>query len=154
MRLPLLAIICLNGFCLSFAAESPVQIKSAVERFVSSRAAGSVDEFAAAARQVRALAEAGQPFFRFLLAVYSEQEPLCELPAKTRARYLSEGRPLLLRHAEEGNALAQYLLGVDCQSCMNRPADARDWFEQSAGQDQPLALNSLGLLYYHGAGVT
>jgi len=95
------------------------EIRVAVERFVNARTAGSTDDFLVAVAKVREMADAGQTFFRFLLAVHAAQEPLCALSDEQRERYLNEGRPLIRAHARERNALAQYLVGLDCDLNLN-----------------------------------
>ena len=129
------------------------EVRGAVERFVNARTAGSTDDFLVAVAKVREMADAGQTFFRFLLAVHAAQEPLCALSAEQRERYLNEGRPLIRAHARERNALAQYLVGLDCDLNLNQPEEARDWYQQAAAQGQALAQNALGLIYYRGQGV-
>ena len=128
-------------------------VREAVSLFINARTAGGLDAFIVAVERVRKLAESGQPFFRFLLAVYAAHEPLCKLTDTARQRYLEEGRPLMSRHAEAGNALAQYLVGVDCELNLAQPEDARRWYERAAMQGQALAQNRLGLMYYQGQGV-
>jgi len=128
-------------------------IREAVSLFVNARTAGGLDAFVVAVERLREQAESGQLFFRFLLAVYAAHEPLCKLADKARQRYLEEGRPLMSRHAEAGNALAQYLVGVDCELNLAQPEDARRWYERAAAQGQALAQNRLGLMYYQGQGV-
>ncbi len=130
------------------------EVKTAVELFVNARTAGSADDFMVAVAKVKALADAGQPFFRFLLAVYAGQEPLCGLSEETGARYyLREGRPMMRKYAGEGNALAQYLVGLDCAFNLGQAEEARDWLERAAAQGHALAQNNLGLKYYLGQGV-
>ena len=111
--------------------------KMMVERFINTRSAGSAEDFAAAAKMVRARADEGQPFFRFLLALYSGQDKLCELPDDKREAYLEQGRPWVREQAKSGNALAQYLVALD--ALLNREAldEALDMLERAAEQDQP-----------------
>ena len=128
-------------------------VRGAVERFVNARTAGSTDDFLVAVAKVREMADAGQTFFRFLLAVHAAQEPLCALSDEQRVRYLNEGRPLIRAHAGARNALAQYLTGLDCHLNLNQPEAARDWYRQAAAQGLALAQNALGLMYYLGESV-
>ncbi len=68
----------------------------------------------------------------------------------TRAAQLL--RPL----AEQGNALAQYNLGVLYRKGRGMPQDdvqARQWYEKAAVQGQAKAQFNLGTLYFNGEGV-
>ena len=68
------------------------------------------------------------------------------------ATALSEWRPL----AEQGDALAQYNLGVLYRKGRGVPQDdvqARQWYEKAAAQGQAKAQFNLGTLYFNGAGV-
>ena len=68
------------------------------------------------------------------------------------ATALREWRPL----AEQGNALAQYNLGVLYRKGRGVPQDdvqARQWYEKAAAQGQAKAQYNLGTLYFNGAGV-
>lgn len=65
---------------------------------------------------------------------------------------LREWRPL----AEQGDALAQYNLGVLYRKGRGVPQDdvqARQWFAKSAAQGQAKAQFNLGTLYFNGEGV-
>ncbi|HPO38491.1 MAG TPA: hypothetical protein PL176_10820, partial [Kiritimatiellia bacterium] len=108
------------------AAAALEDVRRAVDLFVNARTAGSTDAFVVAVAKVKEMADAGQTFFRFLLGVHAGQEPLCGLSDEQRTRYLDEGRPLMRAHAREGNALAQYLIGLDCDFNLNKPDEARD----------------------------
>ena len=121
------------------------EIKAAVELFVNARTAGSSDDFIVAVAKVKVMADAGQTFFRFLLAVYAAQEPLCGLSEEQRKRYLDEGRPLMRNHAETGNPLAQYLIGLDCEFNLGKTDEGLAWLERAAEAGQALAQNSLGM---------
>ena len=68
------------------------------------------------------------------------------------ATALREWRPL----AEQGDALAQFNLGVLYRKGRGAPQDdvqARQWFEKSAAQGQAKAQFNLGTLYFNGEGV-
>jgi len=68
------------------------------------------------------------------------------------ATALSEWRPL----AEQGDALAQYNLGVLYRKGRGVPQDdvqARQWYEKAAAQGQAKAQYNLGTLYLNGGGV-
>ena len=123
---------------------------SIVTRFVNSRTGGSMDEFVPAVEEVKRRAEAGVPLYRFLLAIYSEQEPLCRLTPKDKAEYLAQGRPSIVKSAKAGNSMAQYLIGLDYAFNRKDMATACTWLERSASQGEALAQNSLGLLYFTG----
>ena len=68
------------------------------------------------------------------------------------ATALREWRPL----AEQGDALAQYNLGVLYRKGRGVPQDdvqARQWYEKAAAQGQAKAQYNLGTLYLNGGGV-
>ena len=68
------------------------------------------------------------------------------------ATALHEWRPL----AEQGDALAQFNLGVLYRKGRGAPQDdvqARQWFEKAAAQGQAKAQFNLGTLYFNGEGV-
>ena len=68
------------------------------------------------------------------------------------ATALREWRPL----AEQGDALAQYNLGVLYRKGRGVPQDdvqARQWYEKAAAQGQAKAQYNLGILYLNGGGV-
>lgn len=68
------------------------------------------------------------------------------------ATALREWRPL----AEQGNALAQYNLGLLYRKGRGVPQDdvqARKWYEKAAAQGQTKAQFNLGTLYFNGEGV-
>jgi uncharacterized protein len=68
------------------------------------------------------------------------------------ATALREWRPL----AEQGDALAQYNLGVLYRKGRGVPQDdvqARQWFEKAAAQGQAKAQYNLGTLFLNGGGV-
>ena len=77
------------------------------------------------------------------------------MDANNRGDYataLREWRPL----AEQGDALAQYNLGVLYRKGRGVPQDdvqARQWYEKSALQGQAKAQFNLGTLYFNGEGV-
>jgi hypothetical protein len=77
------------------------------------------------------------------------------MDANTRGDYttaLREWRPL----AEQGDALAQYNLGVLYRKGRGVPQDdvqARQWYAKAAAQGQAKAQYNLGTLYYNGKGV-
>jgi hypothetical protein len=77
------------------------------------------------------------------------------MDANNRGDYataLREWRPL----AEQGDALAQYNLGVLYRKGRGMPQDdvqARQWFEKAAAQGQAKAQFNLGTLYFNGEGV-
>ncbi|MDH5580169.1 MAG: sel1 repeat family protein [Betaproteobacteria bacterium] len=67
------------------------------------------------------------------------------------AAALHEWRPL----AEQGDALAQYHLGVLYRKGRGVPQDdvqARKWYAKAAAQGQPKAQYHLGTLYFNGEG--
>ena len=76
------------------------------------------------------------------------------MDATTRGDYataLREWRPL----AEQGDALAQYNLGVLYRKGRGVPQDdvqARGWYEKAAAQGQAKAQFNLGTLYFNGEG--
>jgi TPR repeat protein len=68
------------------------------------------------------------------------------------ATALREWRPL----AEQGDALAQYNLGVLYRKGRGVPQDdvqARQWYEKAAVQGEAKAQYNLGILYFNGNGV-
>ncbi len=68
------------------------------------------------------------------------------------ATALREWRPL----AEQGDALAQYNLGVLYRKGRGVPQDdvqAQQWYEKAAAQGQTKAQYNLGILYFNGEGV-
>ena len=68
------------------------------------------------------------------------------------ATALREWRPL----AEQGDALAQYNLGLLYRKGRGAPQDdvqARQWYEKAAAQGQAKAQYNLGTLYLNGGGV-
>ena len=77
------------------------------------------------------------------------------MDANNRGDYataLHEWRPL----AEQGDALAQYNLGVLYRKGRGVPQDdvqARQWYEKAAAQGQAKAQYNLGTLYLNGGGV-
>jgi TPR repeat protein len=77
------------------------------------------------------------------------------MDANNRGDYataLHEWRPL----AEQGDALAQFNLGVLYRKGRGAPQDdvqARQWFEKAAAQGQAKAQFNLGTLYFNGEGV-
>ncbi|MBK5281401.1 MAG: sel1 repeat family protein [Nitrospiraceae bacterium] len=77
------------------------------------------------------------------------------MDANNRGDYataLREWRPL----AEQGDALAQYNLGVLYRKGRGMPQDdvqARQWYEKAAAQGQTKAQYNLGILYFNGEGV-
>jgi len=77
------------------------------------------------------------------------------MDANTRGDYatvLREWRPL----AEQGDALAQYNLGVLYRKGRGVPQDdvqARRWYAKAAAQGQAKAQYNLGTLYFNGDGV-
>lgn len=77
------------------------------------------------------------------------------MDANNRGDYataLREWRPL----AEQGDALAQYNLGVLHRKGRGVPQDdvqARQWYEKAAAQGQAKAQFNLGTLYFNGEGV-
>jgi TPR repeat protein len=77
------------------------------------------------------------------------------MDANNRGDYaiaLREWRPL----AEQGEALAQYNLGVLYRKGRGVPQDdvqARQWYEKAAAQGQAKAQYNLGTLYFNGEGV-
>lgn len=77
------------------------------------------------------------------------------MDANNRGDYataLHEWRPL----AEQGDALAQFNLGVLYRKGRGAPQDdvqARQWFEKAAAQGQVKAQFNLGTLYFNGEGV-
>jgi hypothetical protein len=77
------------------------------------------------------------------------------MDATTRGDYataLREWRPL----AEQGDALAQYNLGVLYRKGRGVPQDdvqARQWYAKAAAQGQAKAQFNLGTLYFNGEGV-
>ena len=136
------------------SARAAQEVKNTVERFINTRTAGSKDDFLVAVEEIRRLADAGQPFYRFLLALYATQDDACKLPAAKREAYLKEGRPLLRKAAaEDENSLAQYLCGLDLAFNMDDRDGARRYFESAALQGSALAQNTLGIFYLTGQGV-
>lgn len=77
------------------------------------------------------------------------------MEANNRGEYataLREWRPL----AEQGDALAQYNLGVLYRKGRGVPQDdvqARQWYAKAAAQGQAKAQYNLGTLYFNGEGV-
>jgi uncharacterized protein len=77
------------------------------------------------------------------------------MDANNRGDYataLREWRPL----AEQGDALAQYNLGVLYRKGRGVPQDdvqARQWYEKAAAKGQAKAQYNLGILYFNGEGV-
>lgn len=77
------------------------------------------------------------------------------MDANTRGDYataLREWQPL----AEQGDALAQYNLGVLYRKGRGMPQDdvqARQWYAKAAAQGQAKAQYNLGTLYFNGDGV-
>ncbi len=77
------------------------------------------------------------------------------MDANNRGDYataLREWRPL----AEQGDALAQYNLGVLYRKGRGVPQDdvqAQQWYEKAAAQGQAKAQYNLGILYFNGEGV-
>ena len=134
-------------------AQDAVDAKTMVERFINARTSGSMDEFLIAVDMVKRRAEEGQPFFRYLLALYAPQEPLCALPKEKIAAYLKEGRPNVLRLAQNDHPMAQYLIGLESLFHGKNISEAVTWFERAARQESALAQNTLGLMYYTGNGV-
>ncbi len=68
------------------------------------------------------------------------------------ATALSEWRPL----ADQGDAVAQYNLGVLYEKGQGAPQDyaqARQWYEKAAAQEHAKAQSNIGLLYAKGHGV-
>jgi uncharacterized protein len=78
---------------------------------------------------------------------------------QTAVEQLNSMTPLqlqaLIKHAQEGKASAQALLGVAYMVGVRVPKDdtlAMHWFLKAARKKEPIALNNLGLLYFHGRG--
>lgn len=89
----------------------------------------------------------------FVLPVWADFQ--AGMDANNREDYataLREWRPL----AEQGNALAQYNLGLLYRKGRGVPQDdvqARKWYEKAAAQEQAKAQFNLGTLYFNGEGV-
>jgi hypothetical protein len=89
------------------------------------------------------------------LAVPARADFQAGMDANNRGDYataLREWRPL----AEQGDALAQYNLGVLYRKGRGMPQDdvhARQWYEKAAAQGQAKAQYNLGTLYLNGEGV-
>ena len=69
------------------------------------------------------------------------------------AAYLKEGRPNVLRLAQNDHPMAQYLIGLESLFHGKNISEAVTWFERAARQESALAQNTLGLMYYTGNGV-
>ena len=66
------------------------------------------------------------------------------------------GRPSMTERAEQGEALAQFLLGRDYHNgwgVEKNYTEAFKWYFKAAAQQHLLALTSLGTMLYHGQGV-
>ena len=77
-------------------------------------------------------------------------------PLDTAPDHLTTGLPELLQLAEEGDAAAQFALGVRYEMGSGVPRDDQEairWFNKAAEQDDPGAQGALGAYYSAGRGI-
>jgi len=77
-------------------------------------------------------------------------------PLDTARDRLTTGLPELLQLADEGDAAAQFALGVRYEMGSGVPQDDQEavrWFNKAAEQDDPGAQAALGAYYWSGRGI-
>jgi len=77
-------------------------------------------------------------------------------PLDTGSDHLTTGLPELLQLADEGDAAAQFALGVRYEMGSGVPQDDREavrWFNKAAEQDDPGAQGALAAYYWAGRGI-
>jgi putative methionine-R-sulfoxide reductase with GAF domain len=77
-------------------------------------------------------------------------------PLDTANDHLTTGLPELLQLADEGDAAAQFALGVRYEMGSGVPQDDQEavrWFNKAAEQDDPGAQGALGAYYWAGRGI-
>ncbi len=117
--------------------------------FEAAAAAYAAGDFATALKEVRPLAEQGDPRSQYAMGVlYENGSGVAKDPQQAAAWYL--------KAAEQGNSDAQYNLGAMNEHGVGIPVnyvEAARWYRPAAEVGDYDALSNLGVLYQNGQGV-
>ncbi|HQR51027.1 MAG TPA: tetratricopeptide repeat protein [Methylophilaceae bacterium] len=141
--MPLINILVLC-FCLALA------VQPAFAGFDEAAAAFASGDYDRALKEVRPLAEKGDPRSQYAMGVLYEN-------GFAVAKDLKQAAAWYLKAAKQGNSDAQYNLGAMYEHGVGMPVnypEAARWYRPAAEQGDIDALSNLGVLYQNGHGVT
>lgn len=130
-------------FCFVLSAQS------AFAGFDEAAAAFAVGDYDKALKEIRPLAEQGDPRSQYAMGVLYEN-------GFAVTKDLPQAAAWYLKAAEQGNTDAQYNLGAMNEHGLGMPVnyvEAARWYRPAAEQGDIDALSNLGVLYQNGQGV-
>jgi len=132
-------------FCFCFA----LTVQPVFAGFDEAAAAFAVGDYVQALKEIRPLAEQGDPRSQYAMGVLYEN-------GFAVTKDLPQAAAWYLKAAEQGNTDAQYNLGAMNEHGLGMPVnyvEAARWYRPAAEQGDIDALSNLGVLYQNGQGV-
>jgi len=117
--------------------------------FDEAAAAFAIGDYGTALREIRPLAETGDPRSQYAMGVLYEN-------GFAVTKDLQQAAAWYLKSAEQGNSDAQFNLGAMHERGIGMPVNyssAARWYREAAEQGDIDALSNLGVLYQNGQGV-